>query len=324
MPSVIASRELAAAGIADPRLQAGYLRARALNAEHGRTYFLATLLLPTAKRPAVHSLYGFARYADDIVDDLSPALSAADRAEHFGSWSSNFLLDLSARDSLDPIAEAVIHTIDQWHIPVDYFSDFLTSMRMDLTVTEYETYADLESYMWGSAAVIGLQMLPILGGVPGADEAQLRSAAIDLGLAFQLTNFLRDIGEDLDRGRVYLPQESLRRFGLSTADLQQARATATTNNAIRELIAFEIARTRRLYTSAALGIPLVDPTSRACLETALTLYRGIIDGIEKRDHDVFSDRVRVGAWERARVAGPGLVRAWSARRNARNRRFGRS
>ena len=166
----MSARELDAAGIREPSLRAAYETCRRLNAAHGRTYYLSTLLLPRAKRPYVHALYGFARYADELVDDLdSPDPEALVR------WGDRFLKDLAAGDSRDPISRAAIHTAGTWDIPAHTFEAFLESMRMDITVTGYATYADLETYMHGSAAVIGLQMVPILE--PLDDRAAGRTRA---------------------------------------------------------------------------------------------------------------------------------------------------
>jgi len=322
MIDLMARQELAAAGITDPELRSAYQLARRLNAEHGRTYYLAALLLPPAKRPHVHALYGFARYADDIVDaapgvsslsDGQPGVSGGQpdlRANRFDRWNAQVLADLNRGRSEDPICRALLHTIQTWQLPTSYFADFLHSMRTDLVVTSYERYADLAGYMWGSAAVIGLQMLPILGQAgPDVPRPQLRRRAIDLGLAFQLTNFIRDVGEDLDRGRIYLPQESLRMFGVEPAQLRAARHSGTVDEPIRKLIRFEIERTRSLYSSAEQGIELVHPTSRDCLRTALTLYRDILVRVEQADYNVFARRASVPLRRRARVAGLGLVRA---------------
>lgn len=313
-----AGRELDAAGIVDPAVRDGYRKARALNAAHGRTYFLATALLPPERRPPVHALYGFARFADDIVDAMVPAAADApagpevdtERAERFAAWSRDVLTDLEWGASSDPIVRALIDTVQRFAIPTTYFADFLDSMRADLTVTGYATYEDLADYMWGSAAVIGLQMLPILGRAD--DDVRwdvLEEHAIHLGLAFQLTNFLRDVAEDLRRGRVYLPETSLREFGVDRERL--ARGVA--DEPIRNLLAFEIDRAREHYRAAAPGIDLVDPVSRDCLRTAFELYGGILAEIERRDYDVFSERVAVPLPDRLRVAGPGLVRAVRAR-----------
>ena len=315
-----ARRELSAAGITDARLRAGYEQCRQLNAVHGKTYYLATKLLPMAKRPYVHALYGFARYADDIVDDLTASLGPDERATRFSAWSEDFVTDLDWGESGDPVGRAVIDTIQRWGIPQSYFADFLDSMRTDLTVTEYATFDELSKYVWGSAAVIGLQMLPILGR---SDESigweVIEPYATDLGIAFQLTNFLRDIAEDLRRGRVYLPQESLYTFGVDRERLLRGKV----DEPIRNLLAFEIARTRDFYRRAAPGIDLVQATSRHCLRTAFTLYSGILDEIERADYDVFSRRVAVALPRRASVAARGLIGAWSAGRG-RGARSGRA
>jgi phytoene synthase len=307
-------RELDAAGVSGAALRASYARCRVINAEHGKTFFLASLLLPPAKRPYVHALYGFARHVDDIVDDLSPTLQTAERAERLHDWSTDFLADLEWGQTSDPVSRAVLDTVREWQIPTSYFADFLEAMRMDLTVSSYPTYEALERYMWGSAAVIGLELLPILGrSGPDVRWDVLESHAIDLGKAFQLTNFIRDVAEDLRRGRVYLPEESLHRFGVDRDRLARGRV----DESIRNLLAWEIERARGLYASAAPGIELVHPTSRDCLRTAATLYREILDEIERADYDVFSRRVQVGLARRASVGITGLRGSWTARRDGR-------
>jgi len=305
---VTAREELDAAAITDPALRLSYLKCRRSNARHGRTYFLASLLLPPQKRPYVHALYGFARHADDIVDAIGA--DEAQRATHFAQWSSDVLADLDWGTTSDPITRALLDTVTRWEIPHSYVADFLESMRTDLTVTSYATYDDLARYMWGSAAVIGLQMLPILGRADASLRSdELEPFAIDLGMAFQLTNFVRDVGEDLHRGRVYLPQESLDEFGVDRARL--ARGVA--DGPIRNLLAHEIERARALYRAAAPGVELVHPTSRDCLRTAFTLYGEILDAIEDADYDVFSRRAQVGLPRRAAVGLTGWRHARAAR-----------
>ena len=304
----MSARELDAAGITDPALRASYERCRRLNAAHGRTYYLATLLLPPAKRPYVHALYGFARYADEIVDDLGSTLTAAEKADWLAGWGARFLAGVRAGGSDDPIGRAVVDTVRRWDIPLALFEDFLASMRMDLTVTGYRTYADLMGYVWGSAAVIGLQMVPVLE--PTVPRAVAEPYAVDLGVAFQLSNFIRDVGEDLRRGRVYLPGEDLDLFGVDRRRL----ARGVVDGPIRRLLAFEIARTRELYRAAEPGVRLLHPTSRDCIDTAIRLYGGILDEVERADYRVLDRRVAVGPARRARVAVPGLARAFAARR----------
>ena len=197
--------ELTAAGIDDPRLRDGYRQCRELNAAHGRTFFLATRLLAPDQRPPVHALYGFARYADDILDDLDPRVGADIRGRRLQQLSERFFSGGAHLEDL--LVAAVTDTVRRYQISTGLFEDFLASMRMDLTVTDYPDRKTLNLYMRGSAEAIGLQVLPILGTVTPEQEAAPYAAA--LGRAFQLTNFLRDIDEDLQRGRVYLPADEL-------------------------------------------------------------------------------------------------------------------
>jgi len=192
-----------------------------------------------------------------------------------------------------------------------YLSVFLDSMRMDLTVTEYDTYDDLMTYAYGSAAVIGLQMVPVLEH-PGVPREVVEPYAADLGIAFQLANFIRDVGEDLRRGRIYLPMQDLRQFGVDREHL----ARGVVDGPVRRLLAFEVARTREIYRAARPGIRLLHPTSRDCIETAFALYGGILDEVERADYQVLDRRVSVGGRRRAAVAVPGLIAAFAARRRS--------
>jgi 15-cis-phytoene synthase len=268
-------------------LDASYARCRELNKAYGTTYYAATFVLPRVKRHHVHALYGFCRYADDIVDDLGPAPVDV-REKALTDFGERFFADLGAGDSDDPVLKAVVHTVKAFSIDPGCFRRFLRSMTMDLTVATYETFDDLLEYMDGSAAVIGEMMLPILE--PPAGTAAVGPAR-DLGLAFQLTNFLRDVAEDLDRGRVYLPREDLARFGADPA-------TRRVDEAWRRLMAFEIDRCRALYRSADEGLALLPPASARCVRSARVLYAGILDRIEAAGHDVFTRRARVPAWRK--------------------------
>ncbi|GAA1644933.1 phytoene/squalene synthase family protein [Catellatospora bangladeshensis] len=287
----------------EPDLAAAYERCRALHRRHGRTYYLATRLLPAWKRPHVHALYGFTRHADEIVD-RTDALPPADRARALRDWSDRFVAGLHGAPVDDPLLPAVLHTIRAFDLDPADFAAFLHSMAMDLEIAEYDDYADLLEYMEGSAAVIGTMMLPILDP---ADPVLAREPARQLGLAFQLTNFIRDIGEDLDRGRVYLPQRDLRAFGLTTADLRLAAQRGTASTAIRELVRFEIARAREHYAAAAPGVTMLAPTSQACIRAAYHLYGGILDEVERADHDVFARRATVPNRRRLLVAARCLL-----------------
>lgn len=269
-----------------------YARCRELHSRHGRTYYLATRLLPAWKRRHVHALYGFTRYADEIVDSAGNQPVAV-RAAKLRLWGEQFLAGLDGAAVDDPMLPAVLHTIAVFDLDRDDFARFLRSMAMDLTVASYPTYADLLDYMEGSAAVIGTMMLPILGA---ADPAAAREPARQLGIAFQLTNFIRDVAEDLDRGRIYLPLEDLDRFGVKPAGLRDNTAE------VRQLIRFEVGRARAHYAAAAPGIPMLEPTSQACMRTAYRLYGGILDEVAARDYDVFTGRATVPNGRRLAVA----------------------
>lgn len=299
----MSNRDLDAAGIVDPALRASYELCRQLNAEHGKTYYLATLLLPPAKRPYVHALYGFARYADEIVDDLASTLTESQKAEQLRVWGNEFLAKFDSGHTDDPVCLAVLDTVRRWNIPREHFEAFLHSMTMDLTVAEYATYEDLYEYVYGSAAVIGLQMVPILE--PTSQDAY--KYATELGVAFQLANFIRDVGEDLERGRVYLPLEELAQFGVTRADLEARVATPE----IKAALKYQIARVRQLEESSRAGIAMLGASAQPCIETARILYCGIVNAVEDIDYEVFAKRATVSLTRRLRVAVPAY---WQARK----------
>lgn len=300
--------ELTAAGILDPNLRDSYLECKRLNSLHGKTYYLATLLLPREKRPFVHALYGFARYADEIVDDLDSQLSPAQKRAELERWTFQLLQDIKHGRSDDHIGRALVDTVTRFSIPISYFEAFLHSMAMDLDVTEYQRFEDLMEYVYGSAAVIGLEMISVLGTVPGK-EAPAREAAEKLGIAFQLANFIRDVGEDLERGRVYLPLQELARFNVTRETLEQRILTPEIEAALR----FQIERVRKLQKEANAGIELLSPETRPCIYAASELYCGIVDEVERIGFDVFNKRAKTSTARRLKVALPAWVRAVRAR-----------
>ncbi len=301
--------ELDAAGIDDPRLRTAYRRCRQISAENGRTYFLATRLLAPDQRPAVHALYAFARHADDILDEFNPNLDAAARSYRLQQLYDRFFAGGEHHD--EPVLTAVDHTLRRYGIPTDLFEDFLASMRMDLTVTDYPDRTALNRYMRGSAEVIGLQMLPVLGTVVDTEEAAPYAAA--LGRAFQLTNFLRDVDEDLMRNRIYLPADELATHGVDRDLLMWCHNHRCTDARVRDALAAQHEITRKIYLFAADGIAMLAPRSRPCVATALTLYSKILDCIEDSDFSVFSHRATVGTTRRLQVAGSALFRKWRVR-----------
>ena len=300
--------ELVAAGILDSELQKSYSECKRLNALYGKTYYLATLLLPKNKRPFVHALYGFARYADEIVDNFDSNLSNSQRRSELEQWSFQMLNDLKTGTSTDHVGRALVDTVNRFDIPIAYFEAFLHSMAMDLDVAEYANFDALSEYVYGSAAVIGLQMVEILGMKKGEEE-NTRKAAENLGIAFQLANFIRDVGEDLERGRIYLPMDELAAFNVDRVMLERRVVTPQLKLALKD----QIERVRKLQREANSGIKNLSPDSRPCIEAASELYCGIVDEVEKIDFQIFDKRAKTSALRRIRVALPAWLRAVKAR-----------
>jgi 15-cis-phytoene synthase len=272
------------------RLPAHYAVAQAVHRRYGTTYYLATQVLPRERRRHVYALYAFCRLADEIVDG-DGGTSAHDRASALIGLERQFWRAWEG-DTSDPVLSALVETMRQTGLSPASIERFLRSMAMDLTVTSYETWEDLCGYMDGSAAVIGEMVLPVLCPLPVPGTL---GPARQLGIAFQMTNFLRDVGEDLGRGRVYLPAEDLRRFG---ADPWARAVTPGWVN----LMQYEMARTRRIYIEAERGIALLPAGSAQCVRAATLLYRRILRKIEANGYDVFTRRARVGVALKASVA----------------------
>jgi len=286
------------------QLDAAYAHCAAIAARHGKSYHLATRLLTPDRRPAVHALYASARTADDLVD-----LPGADPAGDLATWSGALLDELAAGWSDDPVRLALVHTYRRYDIAVEHLVDFLAAMTSDLEVTGYPDMAALDRYMWGSAAVIGLQVLPVLGTAPGVVREEAAPYAIALGEAFQLTNFLRDVAEDVDRGRVYLPADAMAAHGVTRDQLAAKRHDARFEALMREMVAV----VRRRYNDAEPGTPLLAPESRDCVRAATALYGGILTEIERAGYRVLDRRVSVSRPRRLAVFARRLTAAQLAR-----------
>ncbi len=295
-------------GGTDDRVAAAYARCRDLARRHGRTYYLATSLLPPDRRPDVWALYAFARTADDLVDE-----PGADPSGDLDRWESTALAALRAPTPPDPVTAPVVaatwRTMRTYGLDPDLWEEFARSMRMDLTVRRYATHADLRGYTRGSAAVIGELMAPVLGA---SDPVALAPAGT-LGEAFQLTNFIRDVAEDLGRGRLYLPLEDLAACGVTETDLAAAASSGVPSRAVRDLVLLEVDVAMGLYERARPGIALTAAWAQPCLRGAFVLYRDIADRVRAADGDVFSGRVTVPRRRRAAVAAPLLAQSLLAR-----------
>ncbi len=293
---------------AEQRLREGYRECVRLTWQHGTTYFWGAVLLPRAQRRHVHAVYALCRLADDIVD-APRATSDADRVPAtraaLADFQRRFEQAVTDPAAAEPVLAAVATTVRASGIEMECFERFFNAMSMDLDTERYETWQELLDYMEGSAAVIGEMMLPVLRPTSPAATEPARA----LGFAFQLTNFLRDVDEDLDRGRVYIPQEDLRRFG---ADPSRRRVDQTW----RELMSFEIERNRELYRQADEGLRHLPGASARCVATARLLYSKILDLVEANDYDVFHGRLRLPTWRKALTALEGTVRVPGSVRGA--------
>lgn len=278
------------------RLAEAYEICSQLTAEHSRSFYMASALFPPEKRRAARALYAFCRISDDIVDRRE-----GDVADQLYDWRRRALAERPSVD--DPVAVAWADTRARYNIPRQYAEQLIEGVSRDLGEVRYETFAELAAYAYGVASTVGLMSMHITGFV---GEAAI-PYAVKLGVALQLTNILRDVGEDWRNDRVYLPQEEMRAYGLSARDLDRG----VVHDAWRAFMRFQIARTRRLYDEAWSGIGLLDEDGRFAIGAAAGLYRGILDDIERNDYDVFSRRAYIGYWGKLRRL-PGIY--WRSRR----------
>ena len=269
-------------------LAADYEACRRLNAQHGKTYYFSSLFFPGLLRRQVHALYGFVRYPDELVDNPLPG---TDPAAALADYRADTLCALQTGQSDLPVLRAFADMAGQVGMPPELPLAFLDAMQMDLTRTRYQTYDDLLTYTYGSASVVGLMMCCLFG----VTQPDTLRRAYDLGLAMQLTNFWRDIGEDYRlRGRIYLPLEDMERFGYT----EDMLAHEVVNPQFRALMAFQIARAREGYASADRGIPQLPAAAQRPVRLARVLYSRILGKIEDADFDVFRRRVRTSALEK--------------------------
>jgi 15-cis-phytoene synthase len=283
-------------GAIDPDVRGVYRRCAALQLRRDPTFFIATRRLPGDVRPAVHALYGFVRGADDIVD--APGAGAV-RRDRLDAWQAELERGLTAGRSDHPIIGALVHAGQRYDLPLGELRVYMDSMRVDCDRVRMADRAALDAYMNGSAAAVGRIMAPLLGA-PEAD----RETVAALGVAFQLTNFIRDVREDLELDRVYLPEADRHRFGVDEADLAKSSACSE----LRALIASEVARARALFAGAQTAIAATPGSVRPGIRLACSVYGRVLDRVEAVDFDVLGRRTSVRAWELPGVAVGALRR----------------
>ena len=301
---------------AELSLAESYELCRRAQRAHSRTYYFSTRLFPPEVRPHVHALYAFMRYADEIVDNPGTT-SLGEQLLALEAFEEETLAAVACERVPNPVLRAYANTVRVRGIDPEDIAAFMQSMKMDTCVFRYPTYEDLAVYTYGSAAVVGLMMCRVIGVADKRADAHAEA----LGTAMQLTNFLRDIGEDWLRGRVYLPLEDLERFGYAEEDLGKS----IVDERFVELMRFQIGRTRRLYALADEGIVYIPRGRRYPVVVARELYAAILDRIEAQAYDVFSRRAETSQPSKLKVAArcaahdPGEILA--GRRLARRARI---
>ena len=266
----------------DASLRTAYQQADLITAEHSKSFHFASGLLPEEKRSAVRALYAFCRTVDDIVDE-----SADDERETRLEYWRTMIESGSFQDN-DLVAAAWADTVTRYHIPRHYALQLIDGVNRDLTQSRYQTFDELATYCYSVASTVGLMSMYIVG----FKSAEAVPYAIKLGVALQMTNILRDVGEDFRNGRIYLPQEDLEAYDISESDLASGLVTPQW----REFMKFQIFRTRQLYAEAAQGIKFLERDGQMSIGAASDFYQGILETIEANDYDVFSRRASLSIW----------------------------
>ena len=282
--------------LAAPDLDAAFEACRRETAEWAKTFYLGTLLLPPAKRRAIWAIYVWCRRTDELMDSPeAQSCPVAELAERLDRWEekTRALFKGTVEDDLDAV---MVDTLERFPQDIQPYLDMIEGQRMDLTWTRYPRFDDLKLYCYRVAGTVGLMTQGVMGvdgaytSAPWSDRPDTSDAAVALGIANQLTNILRDVGEDRGRGRIYLPLEDLERFGYSEDDLMAGRL----NSAWCELMQFQLKRARDWFARSEAGVRWLSRDARWPVWTSLRLYRGILDAIERVDYDVFNNRAYVG------------------------------
>ena len=278
-----------------PSLSESYEQCRLETAQWAKTFYLGTLLMPPAKRRAIWAIYVWCRRTDELMDSAeAQARPVEELARRLDVWEQRTrdVFQGTVRDGLD----LVMHdTIERYPQPLQPYLDMIEGQRMDLHLHRYQTFDDLYLYCYRVAGTVGLMTQEVMGvdpaytSAPWSEQPDTSDAAVALGVANQLTNILRDVGEDRGRGRIYLPLEDLERFSYSEADLM----AGVLNDNWRALMRFQVERAREWFARSEEGVRWLGPDARWPVWASLRLYRGILDVIEQHDYDVFNHRAYV-------------------------------
>ncbi|MGB8982546.1 MAG: phytoene/squalene synthase family protein [Anaerolineales bacterium] len=270
----------------DAALRKAYKEAEKITAGHSKSFYFASGLLPEEKRLAVRALYAFCRTVDDVVDKPSDA----ERDSQLDYWRT--MVQTAGFADHDLVAAAWADTLTRCHIPRHYALQLIDGVARDLSQTRYQTFYELATYCYGVASTVGLMSMYIVGFT--THEAV--PYAIKLGVALQMTNILRDVGEDYRNGRLYLPREELAFYGIRESDIAEGRITDNW----RQFMRFQIERTRQIYAESSAGLKMLEREGQLAVGAASVFYQGILDEIEKHDYDVFTRRASLSAWDKVR------------------------
>ena len=277
------------------QLKDAYAKCRSITRYHAKTFYMATRFLPNQKQRGIFAIYSLCRYIDDLVDEAEDLveqqkLSKDDIQRKLDSWKRKLQDTYDGRDHDNAILIAFADVLKRNHIPIEMPFELMEGVCMDLFKNRYETFDELYDYSFKVASVVGLMTSQVFG----YESREAFGYAVDLGIAMQLTNILRDVGEDLRRNRIYLPKEDLERFGVTEQDLLDY----SLDDNVVELLQFEIERTRRYYNRSDKGIPLLSSDSRLPVYLARQNYSRILDKIEENNYNVFDRRAYLNATEK--------------------------
>ncbi|HSB02213.1 MAG TPA: phytoene/squalene synthase family protein [Anaerolineales bacterium] len=266
----------------DASLRKAYKQAERITAQHSKSFSFASGLLPEEKRSAVRALYAFCRTVDDIVDKPSEA----ERDSQLCYWRG--VVETASFADQDLVAAAWADTLTRYHIPRHYALQLIDGVARDLSQSRYQTFDELATYCYGVASTVGLMSMYIVG----FRSHEAVPYAIKLGVALQMTNILRDVGEDYRNGRLYLPREELAFYGIQESDIAKGRIT----DRWRQFMSFQIERTRQLYAESWAGMKMLEREGQLAVGAASVFYQGILDEIAKHDYDVFARRASLSIW----------------------------
>jgi phytoene synthase len=271
-------------------LQNAYGYCERMTRINSRTFYMACNLLPFDKRQALHAMYAFCRSTDDLIDKAATGLQTNQADALVSHWRARLVPHHATAN--DPVPLAWADTQRRFAIPRGYADQLIDGITRDLRQTRYGSFGELTEYCYGVASTVGLMTMYVIG----FRNEEALPYAVKLGIALQLTNILRDVGEDWRAGRLYLPQEELDDFGVS----ESAIANGRVDEKWRAFMRFQISRARQLYQEAEAGIALLDADGRFAIAAAAGLYRAILERIEANDYDVFRQRAHLGAWGKVR------------------------